>query len=133
MTAIYESRDLAAEITEKLKVFAQPQRLMILSYLLQGERNVREIGKATGVGQPALSQQLAELRRADLVTTRKEAKTVWYSLAGGDAERCVLAMESFFGSGEPGQLPAIAPSRPSADPTPDGVAGFARIGGQSFG
>ena len=133
MTAIYESRDLASDITEKLKVFAQPQRLMILSYLLQGERNVKEIGEATGVSQPALSQQLAELRRADLVSTRKEAKQVWYSLAGDDVGLCVRTMEAIFGSAEPSQMLTIAPSLPSSDPTPDGVAAFARVGGKSFG
>ncbi|MEY3703658.1 MAG: hypothetical protein RLZZ561_1278 [Pseudomonadota bacterium] len=133
MTAIYESRDLASDITEKLKVFAQPQRLMILSYLLQGERNVKEIGEATGVSQPALSQQLAELRRADLVSTRKEAKQVWYSLAGEDVGLCVRTMESIFGSADPSQMLTIAPSLPSPDPTPDGVAAFARVGGKSFG
>ncbi|MEP6101684.1 MAG: transcriptional regulator, partial [Parasphingorhabdus sp.] len=37
MTTIYESRERADEATEKLKVYAQPQRLMILSYLLRGE------------------------------------------------------------------------------------------------
>jgi DNA-binding transcriptional ArsR family regulator len=133
MTAIYESRDLASDITEKLKVFAQPQRLMILSYLLQGERNVKEIGEATGVSQPALSQQLAELRRADLVSTRKEAKQVWYSLAGDDVGLCVRTMEEIFGSADPSQMLTRAPSQPSPDPAPDGVAAFARVGGKSFG
>lgn len=132
MTAIYESRDLASEITEKLKVFAQPQRLMILSYLLQGERNVKEIGEATGVSQPALSQQLAELRRADLVSTRKESKQVWYSLAGEDVGLCVRTMESIFGSNEPSQILTIAPSMTFPDQAPDGVATFARVGGKSF-
>ena len=56
---------------------AQPQRLMILSCLLDAEHNVGEIAELTGIGQPALSQQLAALRRAGLVNTRKEAKLVW--------------------------------------------------------
>ena len=81
MSALYVDRDAAALAAEKIKVFAQPQRLMILSCLLRGERNVGEIAEITGIGQPALSQQLAELRRADLVQNRKEAKQVWYMLA----------------------------------------------------
>jgi DNA-binding transcriptional ArsR family regulator len=93
MTAIYESRDLAAAVAEKLKVYAQPQRLMILSCLLRGERNVAEIGEVTGIGQPALSQQLAELRRAELVSTRKEAKQVWYVLANASVGICVQSRE----------------------------------------
>ncbi|HQT39162.1 MAG TPA: metalloregulator ArsR/SmtB family transcription factor, partial [Acidocella sp.] len=69
MTAIYESREAANAATEKLKIYAQPQRLMILSNLIAGERTVSEIDEATGIGQPALSQQLAALRRAELVET----------------------------------------------------------------
>ena len=133
MTAIFESRDLASDITEKLKVFAQPQRLMILSFLLQGESNVKEIGEATGVSQPALSQQLAELRRADLVSTRKEAKQVWYSLAGDDVGLCVRTMEAIFGGREAVQSFTTGASHRSANPTPSGVAAFARVGGKSFG
>jgi len=101
MTALYESRDLAASASEKLKVYAQPQRLMILSCLLRSERNVAEIGEATGIGQPALSQQLGELRRASLVGTRKKAKQVWYTLADESVWLCVQTMEMIFsGSGD---------------------------------
>ena len=53
--AIYQSRALADVAVEKLRVFAQPQRLMILSYLLGGERQVADIEAATGVTQPAQS------------------------------------------------------------------------------
>jgi len=42
VTAIFESREQADAATEKLKIFAQPQRLMILSYLLRGESSVSD-------------------------------------------------------------------------------------------
>jgi DNA-binding transcriptional ArsR family regulator len=99
MTAIYQSREQAVEAAEKLKVYAQPQRLMILSRLLDGERTVGEIEDATGIGQPALSQQLAELRRAELVETRRAAKQVFYRLANDNAALCVRSIEAIFGSG----------------------------------
>jgi len=128
MTAIFENRELAAEIAEKLRVYAQPQRLMILSCLLRGERTVAEIGDVTTIMQPALSQQLAELRRAELVITRKEAKQVWYSLADDGVTMCVQTMEAIFCGAK---LPAAAPSAlPPAlvDERPvAGVAAFARI------
>lgn len=97
MKAMFESREIAETAAEKLKVFAQPLRLMILSCLLRGERNVGDIATTTGIGQPALSQQLAELRRAKLVRTRKEAKLVWYSLADDGVALCVRNMEAIFG------------------------------------
>lgn len=133
MTSPTMDRETAQRVTEKLKVFAQPQRLMILSCLLRGERNVGEIDAVTGIGQPALSQQLAALRRADLVRTRREGKEVWYALADDGARLCVSTMEAVFcGAGGvpplavPAPGPAMAdPPRP-ADPA-DGAAGFAQI------
>jgi DNA-binding transcriptional ArsR family regulator len=131
MTALYENRDLAASVSEKLKIYAQPQRLMILSCLLRGERNVAEIGSATGIGQPALSQQLAELRRAELVSTRKEAKLVYYSLANEGVGLCVRSMEAIFGGSavpEVAKGKIVEPSRmPATKPIPLGAAGFAQI------
>lgn len=96
MSAIHQSRALADVAVEKLRVFAQPQRLMILSYLLGGERQVADIEAVTGVAQPALSQQLAELRRADLVKTRREAKQVYYRLADEATALCVRTLEAMF-------------------------------------
>lgn len=127
MTALHQDRDLAAAVAEKLKVYAQPQRLMILSCLLRGERNVSEIGDITGIVQPALSQQLAELRRAELVFTRKEATQVWYALADERVALCVRSMEAIFanGAGLEDLLARSAQAEPN--PTPEGVAGFARI------
>lgn len=129
MTCLYQSRDLAGAATDKLKVFAQPQRLMILSCLLSGERTVGDIDAATGIGQPALSQQLAELRRAELVSTRREAKQVWYALADDSVALCVRTMEAIFG-GVGDVADAVMPRQPApAAPPPSGVAGFAQIHG----
>jgi transcriptional regulator, ArsR family len=99
MTALFESRDRAGLAADKLKVYAQPQRLMILSCLLRGERTVSEIDVLTTIGQPALSQQLAELRRHELVTTRRVAKQVWYDLADDKVRLCVRSMEVILGDG----------------------------------
>lgn len=126
MSAIFEDRDVAAGIADKLRVFAQPQRLMILSCLFRGERTVSEIGEVTGITQPALSQQLAELRRADLVSTRKEAKQVWYALADDGVMTCVHTMERIFCGGEP--LPALPqPVAQATAPSLSGVAAFAKV------
>lgn len=130
MTALFENRELAASVSDKLKVYAQPQRLMILSCLLRGERNVAEIGETTGIGQPALSQQLAELRRGDLVSTRKEAKLVYYALANEGVGLCVRSMEAIFG-GADGSASASTVMRPApkapAKITIPGAANFAKI------
>ena len=131
MTALYESRDLAASASEKLKVYAQPQRLMILSCLLRSERNVAEIGEATGIGQPALSQQLGELRRAGLVSTRKKAKQVWYTLVDEAVWLCVQTMEMIFSGGGDLEVVRSNATKPigKVPPKPfsSGAASFAQI------
>lgn len=126
MKRLFENRDAANDAAEKLRVFAQPQRLMILSCLLLGERNVGEIAEITGIGQPALSQQLAELRRAELVTSRRESKQVWYELADETVTLCVQTMESMFGGSEPVGRPPRPPRREEPESL-EGVANFARI------
>lgn len=131
MTAIFESRDRADAATEKLKVYAQPQRLMILSYLLRGESSVSDIDTATGIGQPALSQQLAELRRADIVKTRREGKQICYDLADETARLCVRTMEALLTDQPDPQrvLKAVTLPRTQDERSPasSGSAGFARI------
>ncbi|BAK66064.1 ArsR family transcriptional regulator [Sphingobium sp. SYK-6] len=69
-------------ITIVLKALAHDVRLRLMRTLLDhGETSVSELEALTGVGQPGLSQQLAVLRKAELVQTRREAKLVFYSLA----------------------------------------------------
>ncbi|WP_137679373.1 ArsR/SmtB family transcription factor [Aurantiacibacter suaedae] len=65
---------------EELKAVAHPVRLKILKILCEGERNVGEIEEIGSIGQPSLSQQLAILRQAGLVTTRREGKMVFYGV-----------------------------------------------------
>ncbi len=128
MTALFESRDMAEMAVEKLRIFAQPQRLMIVSCLLREERTVSDIAEATGIGQPALSQQLAELRRAELVRTRKEARQVWYALADEGVALCVRTMEAIFGGATTAEDVAVAANPPpKARPITPGTAGFAKI------
>lgn len=52
----------------------------MLELLSGGERSVGELAHSVGVEPSQLSQQLAVLRRAALVTTRKEGANVFYSL-----------------------------------------------------
>jgi ArsR family transcriptional regulator len=63
------------------RTLAHPMRLTILCRLLDGELSVAGLESELGLKQPSLSQQLAVLREANLVMTRREAKAVFYSLA----------------------------------------------------
>ena len=113
MTALL-SRALADTITDQLKVYAQPQRLMILWVLKDGEQTVSKIEELTGIGQPTLSQQLAELRRAGLVVTWRTLRKVHYRLASDRVALSLQAIEEIFGSA--GDSKAVA--RPPAPVAP---------------
>ena len=75
----------AREACGLLKVLSNPDRLLILCHLSQGEARVGELEEALGIVQPTLSQQLTVLRDEALVTTRREGKSIYYSLASPQA------------------------------------------------
>ena len=127
MKPLWQSREDAEDTAERLRRFGQPLRLMILSLLLQGEKSVSEIDIATGIGQPGLSQQLAELRRAELVTTRRQAKQVFYSLADQSVELSVRSIEALFGAGDPRVALHLGMKPVETRPRSDSVAGAANF------
>ncbi len=65
---------------EFFKTLGHPLRIRVLELLSAGEQSVGELLRTTEIEASNLSQQLAVLRRAGLVTTRKEGSTVYYSL-----------------------------------------------------
>lgn len=120
------SRNSATEAAERLRTFAQPQRLMILSALIDRELAVGTIDAETAIGQPALSQQLAELRRAGLVTTRRSAKQVLYRLADERTAAIVQFVAAVFGGDAAPHDVLADPPRPARDAIRS-AAMFARI------
>lgn len=74
----------AGDAARYLKALANHNRLLILCHLVDGEKSVGALERATGLRQPALSQQLARLRAGDLVRTRRNAKSIHYSIADAD-------------------------------------------------
>lgn len=66
---------------DALRMLADPTRLKLMWALLQGEENVACLAELTGARPTAVSQHLAKLRLAGLVTTRREGTFVYYSAA----------------------------------------------------
>ena len=75
----------AVKASRLLKALANPDRLQLLCQLTQGEHCVSEMEALVGVLQPTLSQQLGVLRQEGLVSTRREGKQIFYSIASSDA------------------------------------------------
>ena len=63
------------------RALADPKRLCVLETLAEGERSVSELSREVGCQVPNMSQHLAVLRSAGLVTTRREGSTVFYRLS----------------------------------------------------
>lgn len=69
---------------EFFKTLSHPARIRVLEVLRDGERTVGQLVPEVGIEASHLSQQLAVLRRAGLVQTRKEGASVIYSVADPD-------------------------------------------------
>ena len=75
----------AAQACNLLKALSNPDRLLLLCQMTQGEFSVGELEATTGIRQPTLSQQLTVLREEKLVNTRREGKQIFYSIASQEA------------------------------------------------
>ena len=81
-----------------LKAMSNESRLVVLSTLAQdGEASVGALEPAVGLSQSALSQHLARLRRDGLVTTRRDAQTIYYSLASDEVRTVLTALSDLYG------------------------------------
>ena len=79
------SAKAAGDAAALLKALGNPERLLLLCQMSQGELSVGDLEAALGIVQPTLSQQLGVLRQEGLVDTRREGKHIYYRLVSGDA------------------------------------------------
>ncbi|MGG7603363.1 metalloregulator ArsR/SmtB family transcription factor [Massilia sp. BKSP1R2A-1] len=86
-------RAAATQACALLKVLGNPDRLMLLCQLTQGEYAVGELESLLGIVQPTLSQQLAVLREEKLVGTRREGKQIFYRI---DSDAALAVMQVLY-------------------------------------
>ncbi|WP_269533460.1 helix-turn-helix transcriptional regulator [Chitinimonas sp. BJYL2] len=89
-------RQSADRAVELMKVLGNPERMMLVCQIAQGERNVGELESELGIRQPTLSQQLAVLRRADVVETRREGKQIYYRVSSPEALRVIETLYALY-------------------------------------
>lgn len=75
----------ADKATRLMKVMANSDRLMLLCQLSLGEKSVGDLEIILDIRQPTLSQQLTVLRVAELVSTRREGKAIFYRISSQSA------------------------------------------------
>lgn len=88
--------DNAKRASNFLKALAHEGRLMILCNLAEGEKSVSELEDILSLRQPTVSQQLARLRADGLVSTRRDGKAIYYSLASQEARVVIGAIYDVF-------------------------------------
>ena len=89
-------RQKARKLLPLLKAVSNENRLLILCHLGKGEMSVTELNERFDLSQSALSQHLAKLRQDDLVSTRRESQTIYYSLASVKAARLIRFLHAEF-------------------------------------
>ena len=95
----------AAKAGGLLKVLANSDRLLLLCQMSQGEYCVSELEAMTGIKQPTLSQQLSVLREEQMVSTRREGKQIFYSIASPDALAVMQVLYQRFCASPDGEQP----------------------------
>ncbi len=82
-------------ISRRLKAIADPSRLAILHILCDGEKNVSELVRTTGLTQANVSKHLRILREEGLVSHRRDHRRIFYDLASElPKEVCSLVCRS---------------------------------------
>jgi DNA-binding transcriptional ArsR family regulator len=98
--------DIFQKKAELLNIMANAQRLKMLTMLSEGEISVGPLARYLGLSQSALSQHLAKLRAADIVITRRDAQTVYYSLKSDKVVPVLTMLDQLFT--KPARLDRIA-------------------------
>lgn len=91
-----ELREHVSEAVNFLKTLANDNRLLILCALLEGEQNVGELNGKVNLSPSALSQHLAWLREAQLVSTRRESQSIYYQIADERVMRIMVLLKEMF-------------------------------------
>ena len=87
-----------SKVTTILRAMNEAKRMRILNELSDGrERSVSELeGVIASLSQSALSQHLARLRRANIVRTRRESQTIYYSIDDADVLRILRLLSHIY-------------------------------------
>lgn len=86
----------AAVASGLLGAMANPNRLLVLCALLEGEKPVHALAARIDLSQGALSQHLGKLRSLGLVETRREGQTIFYRLAGREVRALLETLHSLY-------------------------------------
>ena len=91
-----ELEEHAAQAAQLLGALSNSNRLLILCNLVKGEMAVNALSESINLSQSALSQHLAKLRALDLVSTRRDAQTIYYSIASDEVGKVLATLYDIY-------------------------------------
>jgi DNA-binding transcriptional ArsR family regulator len=97
----------AIKAAQVLKALSNQRRLLVLCALCGGEKCVGELESIIGISQSALSQHLAKLREDNMVVTRREAQTIFYSVSNAAVHDLLNCLNRIFSEQQPTLQPAL--------------------------
>ena len=89
-------RENCVYVSGLMKAISHPQRLMILCYLSEGEKNVSELLEVCDVSQSQLSQFLIRMNKEGLLDLRKEGQFSYYRIADKNMIKLIQSMQKIF-------------------------------------
>lgn len=86
----------AEQASQLLKSMGNSNRLMILCSLLDGEMSVGALNQHVPLSQSALSQHLIDLKKKGLLSSRREAQTIFYRIEGDAPVKIIATLKSIY-------------------------------------
>ena len=98
----------ADQASDLLKALANRHRLLIICQLIDGERSVGDLAELLDLRDSTVSQHLALLRKDGLVSARRDAQTIYYSIASDPAREILTALYRVYCAPSNGKAPGKA-------------------------
>ncbi|WP_080697304.1 ArsR/SmtB family transcription factor [Brucella intermedia] len=107
MKSLLENKETVARL---FTILSSPNRLEMLSVIADGEKMVGEISAAVNLSQSAVSQHLAKMRAAGIVSCRREAQRIYYKLTSNEVRNLlsVFFIASGYKSAQKSAQPRVA-------------------------
>ena len=95
----------AKDVSSILKLLSNPNRLLIVCQLVEDEKSVGELARLIGASQVTVSQQLSLLKNTGVVTSRREAQTIYYRLEHDEIKQLIEFLYTTFCPGRANAQP----------------------------
>lgn len=84
------------DAAQLMDMLSHPVRLRLMCMLLGGEESVQHLAETAELSQPAMSHHLKKLRDAELVQTRREGQTIYYSVKSAEAAQVIEVLHRLY-------------------------------------